>query len=115
MTTKTMKTGADPLTLTPPTMTSPVEGRAYSSPVTVSGRAMQSEGSTEYEATFYDPYQPVENTIPEDMSIQFNQDLSPGPKKLDIRTAFYLEFPYLPFWSDWRHIGWFYVRTPPVD
>jgi len=96
-----------------PTMTSPVSGLVYRSPLTVSGVAGigPGPGTAEYEAAFYEPYQLVKNTVPSDKRISFNHNAAPGPKRLDIRTGYRIGNDQS--WSDWQSIGWFYVLTPP--
>lgn len=114
MTMKTM--GAEPLVdVAKPVMTSPTAGAIYTSPVLVSGMADKGSvvGTADYEASFYEPVQQVKNTIGEDKKINFSHNLTPGPKRLDIRTGYRLGSEQS--WSEWLAIGWFYVLTPPTD
>lgn len=114
MTTRTM--GTEPLVdVAKPVMTSPVGGRIYSAPVLVSGIASIGSviGTADYEASFFEPSQQVKGNIPPDKSIHFNYDLTPGPKRLDIRTGYRVGDEQS--WSPWLAIDWFYVLTPPID
>lgn len=98
-----------------PTMTSPVAGGIYRSPIVVRGMADVGTGlgTADYEASFYEPYESKKDWIPADKRIAFEQNLVPGPKRLDIRTGYRIASDQS--WSEWLAIGWFYVLTPPVD